>query len=98
SDVDHLFRLQVLARPDHGRPASVLRHSVPHSLASTVTRRPHHYEGQDMNQDQMILKRRYWARRGLVLGEFVLFSAVATVGLAGAPGSGQSWAGVPTAP
>jgi hypothetical protein len=48
-----------------------------------------------MNQDQMILKRRYWARRGLVLGEFVLFSAVATVVLAAAPGSGQAGAAFP---
>lgn len=48
-----------------------------------------------MNQDQMISKRRYWARRGLVLGAFVLFSAVATVVMAAAPGSGQAGAAFP---
>jgi hypothetical protein len=38
----------------------------------------------------MTLKRRRWNRQTLVLGAFVLFSALGTVAIAAAPGSGQA--------
>ena len=48
-----------------------------------------------MNHYRIILKRRRWKRRALVLGAFVLFSVLGAVAIAAAPGSGQASAAFP---
>jgi len=48
-----------------------------------------------MNHYRIILKRRRWKRRALVLGTFVLFSALGAVAIAAAPGSEQAGAAFP---